>query len=119
MPRRHSAAEYIATDPSANLRIEWTLPDILHTVHRTFELKRGTIRLDLNSGEASGEVVVDAASGDSGGGARDARMHHSVLESLKYPEAVFTPDRVEGKLEMPGTSFEGGMFRIHGIDPVR
>ena len=110
--------EYSLQLTPANTRIEWTLPDILHSVHGTFELKRGSIRFDPDSGEAAGEVVVDAASGESGGGARDARMHHSVLESLKYPEAVFTPDRVDGKLEMSGTSVlkVHGMFRIHGID---
>ena len=111
-------SEYSLQLTPENTRIEWTLPDVLHNVHGTFELKRGSIRFDPDTGEAAGEVVVDAASGESGGGARDARMHHSVLESLKYPEAVFTPDRMEGKLEMPGTSALKlhGMFKIHGIN---
>jgi polyisoprenoid-binding protein YceI len=102
----------------ANTRIEWTLSDFLHGVHGTFELKRGSIRFDPDSGKAAGEVVVDAASGDSGSGARDKRMHKSILESAKYAEAVFTPDRLEGKLALPGTSNLKlhGMFRIHGAD---
>jgi hypothetical protein len=45
-------------------------------------------------------------------------MHKSIIESSKYAEAVFTPDRVEGRLAMPGTSNLKlhGMFGIHGVD---
>jgi polyisoprenoid-binding protein YceI len=109
--------EYTLQLTPDNTKIQWTLSDVLHTVHGTFELKRGSIKFDPDSGEASGEVVVDTTSGESGGGARDARMHSNVLESLKYPEAVFAPDRVEGKLAMAGTSnFKlHGMFKIHGV----
>ena len=110
--------EYSLQLTPENTRIEWTLSDVLHAVHGTFELKRGSIRFDPDSGKAGGEVVVDAASGESGGGARDRRMHKNVLESSKYPEAVFTPDRLEGKLAMQGTSNLKlhGMFRIHGAE---
>jgi len=102
----------------ANTRIEWTLSDFLHGVHGTFELKRGNIRFDTDSGKAAGEVIVDTASGDSGSGARDRRMHKSIIESAKYTEAVFTPDRLEGKLALQGTSNLKlhGTFRIHGGD---
>jgi polyisoprenoid-binding protein YceI len=101
-----------------NTRIEWTLSDVLHAVHGTFELKRGSISFDPESGKAGGEVVVDTASGESGSGGRDKRMHQNVLESSKYAEAVFTPDRLEGKLALPGTSNLKlhGMFKIHGAD---
>jgi len=47
-------------------RVDFTLGDVLHTVHGEFRLKRGTIQLDSSSGTASGELVVDATSGDSG-----------------------------------------------------
>ena len=103
-----------------NTRIEWTLSDVLHAVHGTFELKRGSIQFDPESGTAGGEVVVDTASGASGSGARDKRMHQNVLESSKYSDAVFRPDRLEGKLALPGTSNLKlhGMFTIHGADHV-
>ena len=101
-----------------NTRIEWTLSDVLHAVHGTFELKRGCITFDPESGKAGGEVVVDMTSGDSGSGARDKRMHKNVLESAKYTDAVFTPDHLEGKLALPGASNLKlhGTFRIHGAD---
>ena len=82
----------------------------------SFKLKRGSLTLDTGTGKASGEIVVDVASGDSGGGARDKRMHKEVLESTRYPEAVFTPDRVSGELASSGESQLDvhGAFQIHG-----
>jgi len=104
-------------DPS-HTKVEFTLADVLHTVHGSFLLKRGDLRFDPATGKASGELVVDAASGDSGSGARDRNMHKNVLESARYPEIVFRPDRVEGKVEPRGTSHVGlhGMFSIHGAE---
>jgi polyisoprenoid-binding protein YceI len=104
-------------DPSRT-KVEFTLADVLHTVHGTFLLKRGDIRFDVATGKATGELVVDATSGDSGSGARDRNMHKNVLESARYPDIVFRPDRVEGKVVPQGTSHVGlhGMFSIHGAE---
>jgi polyisoprenoid-binding protein YceI len=104
-------------DPSRT-KVEFTLADVLHTVHGTFLLKRGDMRFDPASGKASGELVVDATSGDSGSGARDRNMHKNILESARYPEIVFRPDRVEGKVTLQGTSHVGlhGRFSIHGAE---
>ena len=99
-----------------NTRIDWTLSDVLHTVHGTFQLKRGAVHFDPETGKANGEVVIDVASGNSGSDARDKRMHANVLESAKYPEAIFTPDHVEGTVALTGASHVRihGSFRIHG-----
>jgi polyisoprenoid-binding protein YceI len=104
-------------DP-AKTQIDFTLHDPLHTVHGSFNLKRGTVQLDPQSGKASGEMVIDLPSGISGNGSRDKRMHKEILESQKYPEAVFTPDRVRGPIAPEGTSEIDvhGNFRIHGAD---
>ncbi len=102
-------------DP-AKTEIQFTLHDVLHTVHGTFKLKRGSIRFDPDSGKASGEIVIDVASGASGSDARDRRMHKDILQSQRYPEAVFIPDRVDGKLTPQGSSQIDlhGVFKIHG-----
>ena len=104
-------------DPSRT-KVEFTLSDVLHTVHGSFLLKRGDMRFDAATGKASGELVVDATSGASGSVARDRNMHMNVLESARYPEIVFRPDRVEGKVILQGTSHVGlhGMFSIHGAE---
>jgi len=111
------AQETVLQIDPARTQVGFTLADVLHTVHGTFALKRGTIRFDPRTGQASGELVVDAASGASGSPARDRRMHQNILESAKYPEIVFRPDRVQGKVEPQGTSQVElhGFFSIHGV----
>jgi len=111
-----NAAEYHLHLAPESTQVNWTLGDVLHTVHGTFKLKRGEIVFDTNSNTAGGEVVVDAASGNSGSGTRDGRMNKNVLESAKFPEVSFCPDHVEGKVELTGTSNVKlhGIFKIHG-----
>jgi polyisoprenoid-binding protein YceI len=111
-----SAATF-TLDPSKT-EIDFILHDPLHTVHGTFKLKSGRIQLEPETGKASGEIVIDLPSGDSGNGLRDKRMHKEILESQKYPEAVFTPDHAAGQIAPQGTSEIDvhGNFRIHGAD---
>jgi len=105
----------IKLDP-AKTRIEWTLGDVLHTVQGTFQLKSGTILFDAKTGEASGQVVVDATSGNSGNGMRDSKMKKEVLESSRYPEIVFSPKHVSGYVagQESSTVQVAGSFAIHG-----
>lgn len=102
----------------ARTEIHFTLGDVLHKVQGTFQLKRGTIHFDPATGKAGGEVVVDVTSGDTGSEGRDRRMHKDILQSQQYPEAVFTPDRVDGRLSPEGDSQLDvhGRFSIHGAD---
>src|SRR5580693_4461520 len=98
--------------------INYTLGDVLHTVRGTFRLKQGSLRLDRASGKLTGEIVVDARSGDSGSGMRDRKMHREVLDSDRYPEIAFRPDRVDGAVLPQGKSSVRvhGIFSIHGAD---
>ncbi len=102
-------------DPGQS-RVDFTLGDVLHTVHGEFRLKRGTIQLDDSNGTASGELVVDATSGDSGNKSRDKKMNKEILESQKYPEITFTPQHFQGSLADQGKSrlVVDGLFNIHG-----
>jgi polyisoprenoid-binding protein YceI len=84
-------------DP-AKTDITFTLPATLHTVHGMFKLKRGAMHFDPNTGKAGGEILIDLASGASGNGSRDKRMQNEILETKKYPEAIFKPDSVKGRL---------------------
>lgn len=114
-----SAAQGVAfqLDPQRTT-INFTLGDALHTVHGTFRLKQGSLRLDPASGKLAGEIVVDAKSGESGSGMRDHKMHREVLESDRYPEIAFRPDRVDGTVALQGKSSVRvhGIFAIHGSD---
>jgi polyisoprenoid-binding protein YceI len=104
-------------DP-AKTDIQYTLHDVLHTVHGMFKLKKGSITFDPDSGRASGEIVVDVTSGASGNDTRDSRMHKEILESQRYPEAIYTPDHVDGKLAPQGRSQMDvhGVFKVHGVN---
>jgi polyisoprenoid-binding protein YceI len=110
----------------AKTTVNFTLGDILHTIHGSFNVKHGAIRFDSATNRISGEIVVEAASGSSGSSGRDKRMQNEVLESIRYPDIVFRPDRVEGQVADIGASTVQvhGMFSIHGAEheitiPVR
>lgn len=98
--------------------VNFTLADVLHTVRGSFKLKRGNLQFDPASGKITGEIVVDATSGDSGNGMRDRKMNKEVLESARYPEIAFRPDRLEGAVASQGKSsvLVHGIFSIHGTD---
>jgi polyisoprenoid-binding protein YceI len=104
-------------DP-AQTAVEYSVGSTLHTVHGTFKLKRGDFTFDPATGIVSGDMVVDAASGESGNSTRDKRMNESVLESARYPDIVFRPDKVDGKVAPSGHSQVQlhGTFTLHGTD---
>jgi len=110
------AQETVLEFDPAQTQVSFTVGDVLHTVHGTFKLKRGTVKFDPASGHAGGLVVVDATSGDSGSHARDHKMHKDVLESAQYPEITFTPEKLQGQV-LPQGDFKVqilGRFTMHG-----
>ncbi len=92
-----------------------TLAGNLHMVEGTFRLQRGAIHFDPTTGKASGEIVFDATSGKTGNGSRDNKMHKDVIDSRRYPEIVFSPDRAEGALATAGAS----TLQVHGKFAMR
>jgi polyisoprenoid-binding protein YceI len=105
----------VSLDP-AKTQIRWELDGVVHNTHGTFKLKKCHISLDPRTGSASGDVVVDATSGESADSTRDRRMQKEVLESAKYPAIRFVPERVDGKFAPQGTSSLriSGTFEVHG-----
>lgn len=102
-------------DP-AQTKVEFKVDSTLHTVHGSFQLKRGRIYFDNATGQASGELVVDSTSGQSGSDGRDKRMHKEILESPKYSDIVFTPQHVKGAVLDDGKSQVDldGLLTMHG-----
>lgn len=113
-----SESETVLTLDPAQSKVHFSVESTLHTVHGTFTLKGGTLHFDPNTGKASGEIVVLAPTGESGNGSRDKRMHKEILETAKYPEIVFHPALVDGKVAQAGTSDVKltGVLTIHGTD---
>ena len=104
-------------DP-AHTQISFTLGGSLHTTEGTFQLKRGTITADPASGQASGEILIDANSATTNESMRDSTMKDSVLETQRYPEISFAPERVAGHEDQDGnfTAKLTGTLRLHGAD---
>jgi polyisoprenoid-binding protein YceI len=113
-----SAEEVIIDLNPSKSTVQFALSAVLHTVHGAFKVKGGTVRWDMVTGKTSGQIVVDVKSGYTGVGARDRQMHEAVLESDRFPEAVFSPERVTGQVSMEGESqvVVHGILRIHGHD---
>ena len=113
-----TAQQYVATLDAAQTKIEYSVDSTLHTVHGTFALKSGEIHFDPSTGKASGHIVVDATSGDSGNKSRDKKMHQEVLESPRYPEITFTPQQITGTFNPHAASqLEiSGIFQLRGKD---
>lgn len=121
--RAQSAPQAVTmhVDP-ARTEIHWTLNGNMHTVHGTFRLKGGLITFDPATGVAQGEIAVDLQTGESGNQSRDSRMHKDVLESDKYPQAIFHPVKVTGIVKSGSTQSVTveGTFTLHGTDhPLR
>jgi polyisoprenoid-binding protein YceI len=110
-PAAASANEIVLIVDPARSSVHYTVSSSLHTVHGTFALKRGTLRLEPATGKAAGEIVVDAVSGQSGNDSRDKKMHKEVLESARFTDIVFRPDRVEGTVQPQGAS----SAQLHGV----
>ena len=72
----------------------------------------------LQPGRQSGEIVFDATSGKTGNDSRDEKMHKDVIESGRFSEIAFRPDRADGTLAASGDSTlqVHGMFSIHGAE---
>jgi polyisoprenoid-binding protein YceI len=107
--------EVFQLDP-AQSQVSWTLSDVLHTVHGTFQLKSGVLQFDSATGVASGELVVDATTGQSGSNARDKKMKKEILETGKFPTIVFAAQQVKGAVAPDGGSQVQlvGAMTLHG-----
>lgn len=110
------AEESSFTFDPAQTTINFTTHDTVHTVKGTLKLSHGSMTFDSATGKASGEIVVDATSENTGNGTRDRKVQKDVLESQTYPEISFHPDRIEGAIPAQG-DFQlkvHGTFMIHG-----
>lgn len=97
------AAETLKLDP-AKSKLTFLLGATGHDVEGTLKLKEGVVSFDRASGEAGGEIVLDAAATSTGNGSRDNKMHEEVLVSAKFPAILFKPSKLEGQLAPSGKS---------------
>lgn len=111
-----STAEETLVFSPEHTTVAFTLGATLHEVEGTLRLVRGELRFDEGSQQASGSIVLDARSAQTGNGRRDKTMHAEVLESEKFPEIVFEAERLELTRQSAerGEAVLHGRVRIHG-----
>jgi len=82
-----------------------------------FQTQEWQPHLDPQSGAASGEIIVDATSGESGNHSRDQKMHKECWRASAIPRLFFST-HVMGKVADRGTSNlqVQGVFHIHGAN---
>jgi hypothetical protein len=93
----------IELDPeltSINLRLQATL----HSVRGTAAAASGSMRLETESGIATGEVTIDATTAQTGNKKRDKKMHAKVEGPLAQPGA--SDVILHGEIEILGLSHE-------------
>lgn len=125
-PLGATAQEHVLILQAAKTSVTFTVKATGHDVEGALPFAFGHIRFDPETGVASGELTVDVRRSRTGNSLRDWEMHRSVLESERYPVAVFRPKRVQGTLAPSGTSdlVLAGIVIFHGSEhalnvPVR
>jgi polyisoprenoid-binding protein YceI len=88
----------------------------MHSVQGSVRAEEGRIELDPGTGAASGRIVIDMKSATTGNARRDRKMHQKILETERYPQAVFTLDRISGGISREGRSDLQlhGTLELHG-----
>jgi polyisoprenoid-binding protein YceI len=97
-------------------RVWFTFGATLHTVRGALAIEEGRFEVDPDTREASGRAVMDLTSASTGNGRRDRKMHAKILESARFPKAVFTLERLDGTIKPVGTSdlLLHGTLDFHG-----
>jgi polyisoprenoid-binding protein YceI len=98
-------------------KINISVEDVHGGFQGSFRLKGGILTFDRKTGAANGELIVDAATGDTGNSSRNRKMYKDVLETQRYPEITFTAKKVIGDMAPQGSSNiqVQGVFHIHGV----
>jgi polyisoprenoid-binding protein YceI len=111
----HAGEIQLKLDPAAT-EVSFVLGATMHKVRGSFALVRGEVIYDPATGVLSGEIVVDATSGNSGNSRRDRDMHRKVLESEGFPTIVLRPVRLEGELPSAGDAQMrvAALMELHG-----
>lgn len=95
LPSPSRAAEQRLVFEPGTTAVRFTLGATLHTAEGSVKLRQGELRFDPDAGTASGELVMDAKSAETGSELRDENMHRDVLESGVFSTIAFRAERLE------------------------
>jgi polyisoprenoid-binding protein YceI len=117
-PAQSAAREIaLALDP-AQTKVHFMVDSTLHTVQGSLALKSGSLQFDPQTGKASGAIVVNTVTAETGNSSRDQRLHKEILETWKFAEATFRPSQVDGQVSFtaPSDFKVKGVITLHGTD---
>lgn len=103
VPAAAAAQRLCRIDP-AHSSVHFSLGDTLHQFGGLFHVTSGDVTFDRATHKMSGQIVVAAASGDSGSAARDKRMKNEELHAKTFPAITFAPASFTGTLAPSGSS---------------
>ena len=108
-----AAAPRLLELDGARSAIEVRFGATLQTVRGRLGPIAGTIQFDDATGNpARGAIVIDLLDSATGVGRRDRKMHEKILETPRYPRAVFTLERVD----LPSPLRQGrNTLQLHGV----
>ena len=76
-------------EPSQS-EVDFTLIDILHTVHERFSIRQSRVTQGSRTGENKGAIIVDPSSDQSSNDVRERRMTSDELKAATFSEVSFT-----------------------------
>jgi polyisoprenoid-binding protein YceI len=102
-PASFGQHQTFAVNPDAS-EVRMTLKTTHELVHGAFHIQSGSVEFDRSTPAMSGSVVVLAASGKTGNGARDKKMNKEILQVEQYATVSFAPKTYAGVLSPSGDS---------------
>ncbi len=113
-PRVFAQQRTFTIDTGASA-VNFSLGDVLHSVHGTFHIQSASVGFDA-APKIGGSIVVAAGSGKSGNDTRDGKMSKDILDAPHFAEVSFVPRSYEGTIAASGDSTiqVTGTFTLHG-----
>jgi polyisoprenoid-binding protein YceI len=117
-PASASADELVLTLQPEKTSVTFRVRAPILDIDGVLALDSGQIRFDPDTGMAAGQITIDLRQARTGNWLRDREMRTLVLETERWPLAVFRPDRVLGALARSGVSdlVIAGIVVVHGTE---
>ena len=98
-----AGAEHLVArlDAAASV-VRFSVGATMHSVHGTLKIVEGALDADTSTHAASGRVILDMTSADTGIDRRDRKLQGKVLQASRFPQATFTIDRMTGDFAAQG-----------------
>ena len=94
----------------AQSTVHFGLADTLHAFGGVFKITSADFTFSRKTDKMGGEIIVAAASGNSGTAARDRKMKKEELKAKQYPNITFQPSSFTGQIPASGT----GQIKVSG-----